>query len=624
MATTEPVSALTDGTGGGTADGLATASEPNDRNQDTPVDHALRGRRLLMKLLRPYRGRLVAVLVLQAVGALAGLTPLLAVIELGRELLAPVPADHGSVWTAVVCGAAGLLVRILCTAAAGGIGHLVDGDLHLSLRRTLAQRLGRVPLGWYAHRSSGEVNGVVQGDVDTLHHLIAHTPGEFTSAVVVPVASFGYLAWVDWRLTLAALIPVVLGLMVHRLLSTEERRRQGLAVGQAMGRIGASSVEFVQGISVVKTFGGAGRVHQRYRRAADDFADFFLGYVAGSAGLASLSALVLSPPFVLLLVLTGGTLLITQGSMPPADLLPFLLLSVALTAPVAALGHGMDNIHAAEQSADRIHELLSVRPLPRPAHSAAPHGDRVEYRGVGFAYDDGHPVLHDIDLILEPGTTTALIGPSGAGKSTLAQLLPRFFDPTHGMVLLGGVDVRDIPDEQLYQRVSFIFQDVRLLRATVAENIALAVPDATRSAVVAAARAAGLHERIESLPHGYDSVLGEDAGLSGGEAQRLGIARALIIDAPVLVLDEAMSFADAKTEAEIRRALDVLCAGRTQLVIAHRLETVTRADRIVVMEGGRIVESGTYPELMARGGKLADMWRAQHGNDTDAQEGFRR
>jgi ATP-binding cassette, subfamily B, bacterial IrtA/YbtP len=619
MATTQPVSALADGTDGGASDDVTAASEPSGPARDGTAGHAAQGRGLLIGLLRPYRGRLTAALLLQAVGALAGLVPLLAVIELGRELLAPGPVDHGNVWTAVICGAAGLLLRVLFTAAASGLGHLVDGDLHLSLRRLLAQRLGRVPLGWYSHRSSGEVNGVVQGDVDTLHHLIAHTPGEFTSAVVVPAASIVYLAWVDWRLMLVALIPVALGVAVHRLLSTEERRRQGMAVGEAMGRIGASSVEFVQGISVVKTFGGAGRVHQRYRRAADDFADFFLGYVAGSAGLASLSALVLSPPFVLLLVLVGGTVLITEGSMPPADLLPFLLLSVALTAPVAALGHGMDNIHAAEQSADRIHQMLSVQPLLQSAHSAVPQGDRVEYRAVGFAYDDGHPVLHDVDLVLEPGTTTALVGPSGAGKSTLAQLLPRFFDPTNGSVLLGGADVRDVSDEELYQRVSFIFQDVRLLRATIAENISLAVPDADRAAIVAAARTAGLHDRIQALPHGYDSVLGEDTGLSGGEAQRLGIARALLIDAPVLVLDEAMSFADAKTEAELRRAVDVLRTGRTQLVIAHRLETITRADRIVVMEGGRIVESGTYRELMAAGGRLADMWRAQHGQGGDPQ-----
>ncbi|MGW1373623.1 ABC transporter ATP-binding protein [Streptomyces sp. NPDC002446] len=567
---------------------------------------------MLLKLLRPYRGRLAAVFALQSVSALAGLAPLLAVVELGRQLLASGPLDESAAWTAVVTGAAGLLLRVLAATAASGIAHLVDGELHLTLRRSLAQRLGRVPLGWYARRSSGEINRVVQSDVDSLHYLIAHTPGEFASAVTVPLAALAYLGWVDWRLMLIALLPVLVAVVLFSRLMNEERQRAEAAMGEAMGRIGASAVEFVEGISVVKTFGGAGRAHRRYRKAADDFADFFLGYVEGSAGLASLAALVLSPPVVLLVVLTGGTALIAGGSMPLADLLPFLLLSVALTAPVAALGHGLDNIQAAQQAAGRIHEMLCVPPLPEPVHPRTPDGARVELRGVGFAYDEDSPVLSEVDLVLEPGTTTALVGPSGAGKSTLAQLLPRFYDPTEGAVLLGGVDVRDIPDDELYKTVSFILQDVRLLRATVAENIALAVPEADRADIVSAARTAGIHDRIEALPDGYDTVIGEGTGLSGGEAQRLAIARALLVDAPVLVLDEAMSFADARTEAEIRRALEALMAGRTQLVIAHRLETVTRADRIVVLEGGRIVESGTYGELIARDGRFAAMWRAQH------------
>jgi ATP-binding cassette, subfamily B, bacterial IrtA/YbtP len=610
MATAEDLHSRADG--GGTADG--------DGPRGRPGSPAETSRQVLLRLLRPYRTSLVAVFVLQAVSSLAGLAPLIAVVELGRVLLDPGPADHGAAWLAVWLGVGGLLLRVVLAAASGGIAHLVDGRLQLSLRRLLAQRLGKVPLGWFSHRSSGEINGVVQGDVDQLHHLIAHAPVEATSAVVVPLASFAYLAWVDWRMTLVALVPVLLGLALQRLLQSEDRQRDGRRMGEAMGRIGAASVEFVEGIPVVKTFGAGGQAHRRYRKAADDFADFFLTYVASAAGLASLAALVLSPPFVLLLVLAGGTALIAAGAMPPADLLPFPLLAVALTAPIAALGHGLDNVHAAERSAERIRDLLNVPPLAEPTAPAEPRGDRVEFRGVGFAYDPGRPVLRDIDLVLEPGTTTALVGPSGAGKSTLAQLIPRFSDPTSGAVLLGGVDLRDIPSDRLYRHVSFVLQDVRLLRAGIAENIALAVPEADRAAVERVARAAGIHERIQAMPRGYDSVIGEDVGLSGGEAQRLSIARALLVDAPVLVLDEAMSFADAKTEAEIRAALENLVRGRTQLVIAHRLETVAQADRIVVMEQGRIVESGTYHELLALNGKFAAMSRARRTRDGRKRE----
>ncbi|RAJ67162.1 ATP-binding cassette subfamily B protein [Streptomyces sp. Amel2xB2] len=578
-------------------------------------------RRRLLRLLGPYGKGLAVVVALQAVGALAGLAPLLAVVEIGRTLLAPGPADADRVWTAVAAGAAGLFVQALLITASGGIAHLVDGRLRLSLRRALAARLGSVPLGWYGTRSSGQVTKVVQDDVDQLHHLFAHTPGEATSALVVPAASLTYLAWVDWRLTLVALVPPVLGLLLHRRLMTAQRKRDGRVMAEAMGRIGSAAVEFVQGIRVVKTFGETGRAHRRYREAADDFADFFRGYVSSGAGQASVAALVLSPPVVLLVVLTGGTALIASGTLAPADLLPFPLLSMALTAPVAALGHGLDEIHAAQRSAEQIQACLDAPVIREPAHPVPPQGTRVEFRGVRFAYEPGHEVLRGVDLTLEPGTTTALVGASGAGKSTLAGLLPRFADPDEGAVLLGGADVRDIGSSVLYGQVSFVFQDVRLLRASVADNIALAAPEADREAVEAAARAASVHERILALPRGYDSVIGEDARLSGGEVQRLSIARALLIDAPVLVLDEALSFADARTEAEIGRALATLREGRTQLVVAHRPQTVENADQIAVLDEGRVVECGRYEELLAREGAFADLWRSgpygTHGNGTN-------
>ncbi|MFE1874165.1 MFS transporter [Streptomyces sp. NPDC059496] len=571
-------------------------------------------------LLRPYYARFAAVVTLQVIGALAGLMPLLAVAELGRTLLAPGPVDHGHVRTVVVAGAAGLFLRLLFTAASSGIGHVVDGQVQLTFRRQLAAQLGRVPIGWFSRRRTGELAKVVGEDVSAVHPFIAHTPGELVSAFVVPLASLIYLFTVDWRLTLITLIPVVLAVALVPLMMTPTRLREQEDFDAAMGRISSSVVEFVQGISVVKAFGGSGRAHRGFRTAVDDFVGSFLRMVRGLAGIAAGMQVALSPPFVLLAVLIGGTALITTGGMAPADLLPFLLLGLGLTAPVAALGHGFDDVQAARRAVGRIRKVLTVRSLPEPAHPVAPQGHRLELRDVRFGYEADHEVLRGVDLVLEPGTTTALVGPSGSGKSTLVQLLPRFFDPTHGSVTLGGVDLRELGSRELYQNVSFVFQDVRLLRASVADNIALAVPHADLDDVVRAARLANVHDRILELPRGYESVIGEDAGLSGGEAQRIALARALLADTPVLVLDEATAFADPQTERAVRRALATLGGDRTILVVAHRPETIADADTVVMLDDGVVVERGTPAELLARHGRFAAFWQARRSAFADRTE----
>ncbi|MEV6554290.1 ABC transporter ATP-binding protein [Nocardia sp. NPDC051756] len=564
----------------------------------------------LSGLLRPHAPSFAAVILTQVIGAVAGLAPLLAVVELGRILLSPGPIDHGHVWVVVIAGAVGMFVRLVFTAASAGLGHLVDNQVQLSFRRRLAQQLGRVPIGWFSQRRTGELAKVVGEDVSAVHPFIAHAPGELVSAFVVPLISLIYLFTIDWRLTLIALIPVVLAIALVPLMMTPARQREQAEFDTAMGRIASSVVEFVQGISVVKAFGGSGRAHGKFRTAADDFVDTFLHWVRGISAIAAGMQLALSPPFVLLVLLIGGATLITNGSMAPADLLPFLLLGLGLTAPVAALGHGFDDMQAAGRAVGRIKDVLAVPSLPEPAHPVAPHGHRVELRGVRFGYDDDHEVLRGIDLVLEPGTVTALVGPSGSGKSTLVQLLPRFFDPTHGSVVLGGVDLRELSSEELYRTVSFVFQDVRLLRASIADNIALAVPHADIEDVRRIARLANIHDRILELPRGYDSVIGEDVELSGGEAQRISIARALLAAAPVLVLDEATAFADPQTEHAVRDALSTLSGDRTILVIAHRLETVADADTVVVLDDGAIVERGKPAELLTQNGKFAEFWRS--------------
>ncbi|MBB5855553.1 ABC transporter ATP-binding protein [Amycolatopsis umgeniensis] len=561
-------------------------------------------------LLRPFAGSFAALVVLQVIGAVSGLAPLLAVVELGRALLAPGPVDESRVWTAVLVGAAGLFVRLLLTAASSGIGHLLDGRVQLAFRRLLAERLGRVPLGWFSGRRTGELAKVVGEDVGAVHPFIAHTPGELVSAFVVPLVSLGYLLTIDWRLTLITLIPVVLAVALVPLMMTPSRLREQEEFDQGMAGISNSVVEFVGGIAVVKAFGGAGRAHRSFRTAADDFVATFTRWVRGMAGPAAGMQLALSPPFVLLVILIGGTVLIANGGLAPVDLLPFLVLGLGLTAPVAALGHGFDELQAARRAIGRIREVLGVPPLPEPSNPVAPQGHRVELRGVRFGYEAGREVLRGIDLVLEPGTVTALVGPSGSGKSTLVTLLPRFFDPAQGSILLGGVDLRELGSRELYRHVSFVFQDVRLLRASVADNIALAVPHAGLDEVVRAARLANIHDRILELPHGYETVLQEETGLSGGEAQRISLARALLADTPVLVLDEATAFADPQTELAVRRALTASRADRTILVIAHRLETVVDADTVVMLENGTIAERGKPAELLARKGKFAAFWQS--------------
>ncbi|MFY1690331.1 ABC transporter ATP-binding protein [Plantactinospora sp. WMMB782] len=571
-------------------------------------------------LLRPHLRTFAAVAVLRVIGAIAGLAPLLAVVELGRTLLTPGPVDNDRAWAAVAVGAVGLLVRLLCTAASSGLGHLLDGQVQLTLRRELAARLARVPIGWLHRRRTGELAKVVGEDVSAVHPFIAHAPGELAAAFVVPLVSLVYLFGVDWRLTLITLIPVLLAVALVPLLMLPSRVREQQEFDAALGRIADSVVEFVQGIAVVKAFGGSERAHRSFRTAADDFVGIFTHWVRGVSAVAAGMQVALSPPFVLLAVLTGGTALIVSGSLAPADLLPFLLLGLGLTAPVAALGHGFDDLTAAGRALGRIRKLLDVRLLPEPAAPIVPRGHRVELRQVRFGYEDGREVLRGIDLVLEPGTVTAIVGPSGGGKSTLVQLLPRFFDPTHGSILLGGVDLRNIDSRELYRRVSFVFQDVRLLRASVADNIALAVPYSERGEVIRAAKRAAIHDRILELPRGYETVLGTEANLSGGEAQRISIARALLADAPVLVLDEATSFADPQAEQVVRRALTAGRGDRTILVIAHRLETVVDADTVVMLEDGSIVERGRPAELLARNGRFAEFWRSRQlsGGDGSA------
>ena len=564
----------------------------------------------------PVRGSVAGIVTLSLLGAASSVVPFIAIVELARTLLptlAGAPLDAGWVWTIVIVAVIALLVSFGSAFAAGAAAHFADGELQRSLRRRIVHHLQRLPLGWFDQRSSGTVRKLVENDVVALHQLVAHSIQDVLTAITVPVISLVYLFIVDWRMALAALLPLMFVFALYPLMmrGSSEKYQQ---YDQATQALSGATVEFVQGITVVKRFGQVGRSHRRYRDATSEYVRFVGEWTRETAVVFTIVELLASPIVVLAWLLTAAVWLVENGGASPVDILPGLLLGLGLTAPLMKLGASGQFLRNATKARESLTEFFALPPVARPDAPQTANGHGVCLEDVTFSYDGKHRVLHEVAAACAPGTVTALVGASGSGKSTLAKLVPRFYDVAAGRVEIGGTDVRQIASNELYRQVGFVFQDVQLLRASLRDNIRLTRPGASDEEVGNAARAAQIHDRILRFERGYDAVVGEDANLSGGEAQRVTIARALLADAPILVLDEATAFADPDSEAAIQKALSTLAVDRTVLVIAHRLHTIVGADQILVLDGGRLVERGTHAELVASGGRFATMWADYQAN----------
>ncbi|PLY43134.1 ABC transporter ATP-binding protein [Janthinobacterium sp. ROICE36] len=574
----------------------------------------------ISQILHPIRARLIAAALLAGTGSMLTLVPLAGIAQLAKMALVPASAlTQGIVWQLIIASVACLFAGMALISLGELAAHLADNRLTHLLRLQAMQRLGQVPLGWFTSRASGEVKQAMQDDINTLHSLTAHfytTTGRAVGAIAISVL---YLFAMDWRLALVAILPFPgFFLFFGRALKASGSNMEQFVAG--MGRINNAVVEFVNGIPVVKAFGATGRAHGSYRTAVDAFADAFAAFTRPLVGSMANANALIAPVAVLGVVVIAGTAFVALGAMAPVDILPFALVAPGISAPMLLLHYLTHDLNNATGAAQRVQALLDTPVLaqPAPEQQQLPNGTEIRLERVGYAYDGKTKVLSDISFTLQAGTVTAIVGASGSGKSTLARLLLRFFDPTEGRITLGGVDLRHIAMPELYRRIGFVLQEVRLIHASVRENIALGRPSASAHEIEEAARLANIHERLLALPRGYDSVIGEDAQLSGGELQRVSIARAVLLDPSVLVLDEATAAADAENEVAIQDALSRFAQGRTLLVIAHRLDTVMHADHIVVVENGAIVEQGSHAGLLADKGRYAQMWAL--GGYQDIQE----
>ncbi|QSQ17695.1 ABC transporter ATP-binding protein [Myxococcus landrumensis] len=568
----------------------------------------------LLRLLG-LQGSLVGVSALSAsVAAALGLVPFFVVSRMATAIYAQ-PPRLDEVRTLALVAVGALLLRYTFVAGSTVLAHVAAFRILHDLRLRIAHKLGAVPLSFFSRRTTGSLKTTLMDDVNQVESFVAHNFPDAVAAVVVPLATAIALVWVDWRMAIASIIvaPFAVGAMAYTMRDGADAHVQWNAIQH---RMNSALLEYIRGIKVIKTFGLSAARFGELSRSIQEGLNWMEGFMrTNGRGYGAFGALIGSS---LVFLVPAGGWLYSKGELSLEELVLFLVLGPQLLMSMMRLMFAWGNVEKVQVGNARIREILLTPDLEDRAGTRVPAHDGLCFRQVDFRYDEAGPdVLHQVTFDAPAGKVTALVGPSGAGKSTLVKLVPRLWEATGGAVELGGVDVRELPLEQLLSRVSMVFQDVFLFHGTVRDNLRLGRADATEAQLEAACRAARAHDFIRALPQGYDTMLGErGARLSGGEKQRLSIARALLKDAPVLLLDEATAFADPENEARIQEALSELCEGRTVMVVAHRLSTIATADHIVVLEGGAVRDQGTHEELLSRCSLYQRLW-ASH---SDAQD----
>ena len=570
--------------------------------------------RTLLSFAGPCKGKMILSVFCAILSVGGGFVPFWAVYEILILFIdQTVTLRDIQFWCLV--GVAGYLVRVVCFGVSTILAHISAYTILEGLRLKIADRLMRAPLGEVMGRRIGYLKNIIMDKVDDIEPPLAHMIPELTSNLLLPLAIFAWMLVIDWRLGLSVLIAPILS-MIPMAFLMKNYNSQYAAYMEANNHVNSVIIEYVEGIEVVKAFNQSTSSYEKFVGAVESFKGFTLDWFRSTWKTMNLMLAIM--PTTLVGVLPVGLLLNRAGQITPAELAMGIILSLSIVGPLMKVTTFINEAKSMEYAVDAAGELLNLPVLPDSGKMVPLRHTDIVLQDVSFSYgmngSEENDVLHRINLTMPEGSFTALVGPSGGGKSTIARLIARFWDVTGGSISIGGRNIKELSIRQLSELVSFVTQDNFLFNCSLKENIRLGNPNATDAEVFAAARAACCDEFIARLEKGYDTSAG-DAGkrLSGGEKQRIAIARAILKNAPIVILDEATAFTDPQNEDKIQKSIMALSQGKTLLVIAHRLSTIQNADQIVVLQKGQIVDCGKQEKLLARCPLYADLWQAHIG-----------
>ena len=566
----------------------------------------------LMGYAGNYRYFTYASWVLSAVSALVALVPFVYIWKILRDVLNAAPDYAQAVniphygWMAVLFAVLAYLIYI----AALMCSHLSAFRVATNLRLEVSEHLATLPLGFTETFGSGKLRKIIHESTGAAETFLAHQLPDKYNAMATPIGLLVLLLVFDWRLGLLSLVPVALGFVIMSAMTGRRMADKMRQYGNALESMSNEAVEYVRGIPVVKTFGQSVFSFKKFKATIDEYEKWVISYTKDLRMPMMLYTAAINGVFAFLIV---GGLLFTRNGVTSEfllNLLFYIIITPVISLTLTRIMYMSENELVVADALARVDSVLDAEPVPENDHPRHPKDASVSLKDVHFSYDGKTEVIKGVSLEIQPGQTVAFVGPSGGGKSTLANLVCRFFDVQSGSVRVGGADVRDIPKEELMDTISFVFQNSRLLKGSILDNVRLGRPQATEAEVQAALKAAQCMDIVEKFPAGIHTVIGtKGVYLSGGEQQRIAIARAMLKNAPILILDEATAFADPDNEAKVQAAFARLAKGKTVLMIAHRLSTVANADCIYVVQDGQIAESGTKDELCAQNGLFARMWQ---------------